>query len=137
MLDAVTKKYVDASTEEQYSFSFFCDCCGRVVSTTKLAFHSGFEKKLFLFRAEQRARELVWQRDHESAYERANIEALKKLNRCVVCGAAICSDCTVECDEVDGKPYASDAQRNITTGGSSGTGMTKPYGSISVRKKKE
>ena len=103
MLDAVTKKYVDSSTEEQYGFSFFCDCCGKVVSTTKLAFRPGFAKKLFLSRTEQRARELVWQRDHDSAYERANVEALKMLNRCVVCGAAICNDCTVECDEVDGK----------------------------------
>ena len=103
MLDAVTKKYGDASTEEQFHFSFFCDCCGKVVSTTKLAFHPGFEKKLFLSRTAQRARELVWQRDHDSAYERANVEALKKLNRCVMCGAAICNDCTVECDEADGK----------------------------------
>ena len=103
MLDAVTKKYVDASTEEQYSFSFFCDCCGKVVSTTKYGFHPGFEKKLFLSRTEQKARELIWQRDHAAAYERANVEALKKLNRCVVCGAAICNDCTVECHEVDGR----------------------------------
>ena len=97
VLDAVTKKYIDASTEEQFSFSFFCDCCSKVVSTTKLAFRPGFEKKLFLSRTEQKARELVWQRDHDSAYERANVEALKKLNRCVICGEAICNDCTVEC----------------------------------------
>lgn len=103
MLDTVTKKYVDASTEEQFNFSFFCDCCGKVVSTTKLAFRSGFEKKLFLSRTEQKAREIIWQRDHDSAYERANVEALKKLNRCVVCGTAICNDCTIECNEVDGK----------------------------------
>ncbi len=103
MLDAVTKKYVDGSTEEQFRFSFFCDCCGKLVSTTKWAFHPGFEKKLFLTRAEQRARELVWERDHDSAYERSNVEALKMLNRCVICGAAICNDCTVECVEADGK----------------------------------
>ena len=103
MLDAVTKKYVDASTEEKFSFSFFCDCCGKVVSTTKLAFHPGFAKKFLLSRSEQRARELVWRQDHDSAYERANVQALKLLNRCVICDSAICNDCTVECDEVDGK----------------------------------
>ncbi len=103
MLDAVTKKYIDASTEEQFNFSFFCDCCDKVISTTKLAFHPGFEKKLFLSRTEQRARELVWQQDHDSAYERGNVEALKKLNRCMICNAAICNDCTVECEETDGK----------------------------------
>lgn len=103
MLDAVTKRYIDDSTEEQFIFSFFCDCCDKFVSATKLEFRSGFAKKLFLSRTEQKARELIWRQDHDASYERANVEALKKLNRCIICGAAICNDCTVECDEVDGK----------------------------------
>ncbi|MCQ2449804.1 MAG: hypothetical protein MJ132_06415 [Clostridia bacterium] len=111
MLDAVTKKYIDASTEEQFAFSFFCDCCGKVVSTTPLTFRPGFKKKLFISKAERKAREMLWQKDHDAAYERANIEALKQLNRCVVCGAAICNDCTVECEETDGKTVCIDCAK--------------------------
>lgn len=103
MLEAVTKKYIDSSTEEQFEYSFFCDCCGKNVSTTRYSFKPGFAKKFFLSRTEQRAREIIWQRDHDSAYERANIEALKILNRCVLCGAVVCGDCTVECEETGGK----------------------------------
>lgn len=38
--------------------------------------------------------------DRKTYAIKENVEALKKLNRFVICGAVSCNDCTVESDEV-------------------------------------
>ena len=102
MLESITKRYNDASTSEYFEFVFYCDCCGKELSTSRMHFVSSFRPKLFLTRAERKARALIWLRDHDSAYERANREALSQLNKCEVCGNFICDSCSVVSKKLDG-----------------------------------
>lgn len=93
MLESVTKKWEDDSNLERFKFSFYCDCCGKRIVTLEYKFNSGFKPKLFMSEAERKARELIWQKDHDSAYERANNDALLQFNRCPKCGGRVCDDC--------------------------------------------
>ncbi len=53
--------------------------------------------------AERRARGLIWQRDHDAAYERANLYMLSNcLHTCEVCRANVCDGCVYICDELEG-----------------------------------
>jgi len=69
----------------------------------KKKFNSGFLPKLIMSRAEIKARELIWLRDHDAAYERANQEALNQLNRCEVCNSYVCDDCAIVSNEFGGR----------------------------------
>lgn len=103
MLDPATKKWEDLSNTKAFKFVFFCDCCQKAIPSPEYGFNSGFKPKLFITEAERRARELIWQRDHEAAYERANVYMLtNRIHTCEVCGANICGDCAVFCDELKG-----------------------------------
>ena len=96
MLEPVTKKYEDGSTLEVFRFIFFCDLCGREVSEITYPYTPPFKAKLFISRSERKARELIWQSDHASAYDRANREILLHLDRCPVCGRRVCDSCFVD-----------------------------------------
>ncbi len=103
MLDPATKKWEDQSTTKKFKFLFFCDCCAKPFPSTEYEFHSGFRPKIIMSEAERRARELIWIRDHESAYERANLDMFQNyLHRCEICGDHICGDCAYACDEIRG-----------------------------------
>ncbi len=103
MLDPATRKWEDQSTTKRFKFLFYCDCCGKELPSPDYVFHSGFKPKLFLSGSEQRARELIWQRDHDAAYERANLFMLSnRVHICEICGKSICGDCAVFCDELKG-----------------------------------
>lgn len=103
MLEAVTKKWEDCSTTESFRFVFFCDCCGRAISSPEYQFESGFKPKLLMRESERKARELIWQHDHDAAYERANLNMMTDhIHTCEVCESHICGDCTVFCDELNG-----------------------------------
>ena len=103
MLDPMTRRYCDKSTAETFRFTFFCDCCGKELATSPAKFRSGFSPKLIMSSSERRIREILWLRDHDSAYERANREVLDQLNRCEICGDYVCDDCIEVCPELDGK----------------------------------
>jgi len=98
MLEPVTKKYEDGSTLEVFRFTFFCDLCGREVSRITYPYKPPFKAKIFISRSEQKARELIWQSDHASAYDRANKEVLLHVNRCSVCQRRVCDDCYHDTD---------------------------------------
>ncbi len=93
MLEPVTKKFEDGSTLEHFKFIFFCDRCGKPVKVVTYPYNPPFKPKFFLSKSEQRARELIWQSDHASAYDRANKEVLLSFNRCPVCKERVCDDC--------------------------------------------
>ncbi len=103
MLEPATKTWEDLSSMERFRFRFFCDCCRKEIPSPDYEFHSGFKPKIFISESERRARELIWQRDHEAAYERANSYVLANhIHSCEICGASICGDCAVFCDELKG-----------------------------------
>ncbi len=103
MLEPATKKWEDKSTTKIFKFIFFCDCCGKEILSPEYEFQSGFRAKIFISEAERRAREIIWQRDHDFAYERANLHMLQNhIHRCEICFASICGDCAYVCDELEG-----------------------------------
>ncbi len=102
MLSSATEKWEDRSDLTTFRFVFYCDCCGKVISSPEYPFQSGFPER-DLTEGEQQARNLLWQRDHDAAYERANLYVLANhIHFCEVCGAHICGDCAVFCDELKG-----------------------------------
>jgi len=105
VLKPVTKRYQDMSTMKQFEFVFYCDCCGKALSTTVIGYDSGFRKKFFLTSDEREARAIIYADNHGKAYERANNEVLHELNRCEKCGDMVCEDCTVFESEKEGKVY--------------------------------
>ncbi len=93
MLEPVTKKFEDSSTLENFKFTFFCDECGSAVRVVSYPYRPPFRPKLFITKSERLARELIWQSDHASAYDRANKEVLLSFNRCPACHKRVCDDC--------------------------------------------
>ena len=93
MLDPVTKKFENGSTLEEFKFIFFCDVCGRAVKEIAYPYKPPFKAKIFISKSERKARELIWQSDHASAYDRANKEVLFYFNHCPACGRRVCDDC--------------------------------------------
>lgn len=93
MLEPVTRKYTDESTMERFGFTFYCDRCGKAVKSVEYPYRPPFRAKLFLSASERQARELIWQKDHDAAYERANKDVLLSFNRCPQCGDRVCDEC--------------------------------------------
>lgn len=93
MLESITKNWEDSSDLKRFKFTFCCDRCGKDIVSPEYKFISGFKPKLLLSESERKARELIWQRDHDAAYERANNEAAMQLNRCPKCGNRVCDAC--------------------------------------------
>ena len=108
MLEPVTKKFEDGSTLEIFKFTFFCDSCGKAVKEITYPYKPPFKAKFFISKSERKARELIWQSDHASAYDRANKEVLLHFNRCPVCGRRVCDDCF---NEVEGICHLCESKR--------------------------
>jgi len=73
---AFTKKTLDHSSENGFSFSFFCDCCGKEWVSPVRSF-SGRS----------------WAVEHKAAFDIANAEAKLYFNNCPECGDWVCDDC--------------------------------------------
>ena len=82
-------KYSDRSTLDSFQFVFFCDRCGVGVKSERYA----FETQEFHRPLNEKAGALLWTRQHDAAYARANDEALTDFNLCPVCGRRVCCDC--------------------------------------------
>ena len=85
----VTKKFTDISTPESFQFIFLCDRCGAGVWSEKYQLST----ERFSPPPRGRTRALLWTRQHDEAYERANAEARFNFNFCPVCGRRVCDNC--------------------------------------------
>jgi hypothetical protein len=89
VLEAITNKYTDLSTADSFAFRFYCDDCGREWQSAPIAFCcDGFAQP-----PEESVRSMLWNGQHEAAYERANREALFHFNLCPLCGRRVCDEC--------------------------------------------
>ena len=89
MLSPVTRQFTDHSTPETFAFTFYCDRCSKPVRSETYR----FDLKGFVPPVDERVQTMIWNQQHEEAYERANREAGAWFNRCPVCGCRICDDC--------------------------------------------
>jgi hypothetical protein len=83
-----TQKTTDHSDEKGFSFSFFCDICGREWRSPTVPFETGG-----ITIEHEEARLLLWAKEHNAAYEQANLEAVSKFNVCEKCGKRVCDSC--------------------------------------------
>jgi len=89
MLASVTKRFKNLSTPENFIFLFYCDRCGKEWQSDTYAFNPrGFEPPI-----DENIRSMLWNQQHEEAYERANREASVRFNRCQALGCRVCDDC--------------------------------------------
>lgn len=89
MLSPVTKKITDHSTDYSFEFTFHCDLCGKKWRSTLLQYSNKAEA------LNKSALALLWQTEHDAAYERANQEAIRQFNRCPKCGKMVCNECFI------------------------------------------
>ncbi len=85
----LTKKSIDHSLPERYSFSFFCDRCGKAWQSALTPFEAGGFAEV----ENRRVCEMLWAEEHRVAFERANLEAQFHFNYCPRCGRWVCEDC--------------------------------------------
>jgi hypothetical protein len=88
MSEPLTKRTVDHSGAESFSFSFFCDCCGKEWRSPVIWFEKGG-----MTIEHEEARTLLWAKEHSAAFEQANLEAHLKYNLCEKCGKRVCNEC--------------------------------------------
>ena len=89
MLEPVTREFRDFSTPENFEFEFCCDRCGKHWRSESYP----FDMKSFEPPVDERIRTMIWNYQHNEAYERANREAGVRFYRCPDCGCRICDDC--------------------------------------------
>lgn len=105
MSTITVRRYDDESTTELFKFVFYCEHCGKIVSTYESTSNACYTPKLFENPAKRRAQELLWLNDHKAAFVTASKEALKKLNRCENCGSLVCDNCSDIDDKDEGNLY--------------------------------
>jgi len=89
MTKPLTEKTVDHSDGGHFSFSFFCDKCGKEWTSPVQDF-SGMGSTAV---EKDEAQQFLWAHEHRLAYEAANYEARGYFNHCPVCGKRVCDDC--------------------------------------------
>jgi hypothetical protein len=89
MLPPVTKEITDHSTDRSFEFIFHCDGCRKEWRSSLIQFSKNAEEY------DKSTYALIWQVEHDAAYERANNEAIRNFNRCPKCGRMVCNECFV------------------------------------------
>jgi len=89
MKSSLTKRTTDHSNGGSFSFSFYCDNCGREWKSPVTPFESGG----FTAIAHEEARQLIWAQEHKTAFDMANLEAHFHFNNCPDEGMWVCDDC--------------------------------------------
>jgi len=89
MVKSITEKSIDHSNSWRFSFSFFCDKCGKEWKSPDQEFTGMGSTAVENGEAQQ----LLWAHEHQLAYEAANIDARTYFNLCPVCGKRVCDDC--------------------------------------------
>ena len=85
----LTKRTTDHSDQKGFSFSFFCDLCGKEWRSPVKPFMGGDCTIV----EHDEALKLLWANDHRAAFEEANLEAHFHFNNCPQCGKWVCNDC--------------------------------------------
>jgi len=85
----LTKRSTDHSDSETFSFSFFCDICGKEWRSPAVSLTEGG----FTSIEHEEARQLLWSQEHRVAFEQANLEAHLQFCLCLKCGRRVCDDC--------------------------------------------
>jgi len=86
---ALTQKSVDHSDAGLFSFSFFCDRCGKEWVSHEKPFSGGICASV----EKDEALRLLWGNEHRAAFDEANLEAHTQFNRCSRCGKWVCDEC--------------------------------------------
>jgi len=89
MCSPLTKRTTDHSSLTEFLFSFFCDCCGKEWKTLPVSFNSGG----FTAIEHEEVRLMIWTKEHNTAFEKANLEAHLYFNQCSKCGKRVCDAC--------------------------------------------
>ena len=85
----ITKHSLDHSGTETFSFSFYCDTCGKKWTSPPVKFEAGGFTGIELDETRQR----IWAEEHRLAFEQANLEARLNFNYCSVCKKRLCDEC--------------------------------------------
>jgi hypothetical protein len=85
----ITKRTTDYSGTESFSFGFSCDCCGKEWRSPAVSFETGG----FTAVEYEGTRQMIWEQEHKTAFDQANLEAHLHFNRCPICGKWVCDDC--------------------------------------------
>ena len=88
-LNPVTKRHLNRSTMEGFSFSFFCDLCGGEWQSAWYDFNPGG----FAPPIDPEVYQILWSDQHKAAYKRAELDAAFMFNRCPACGRSVCNQC--------------------------------------------
>ena len=89
MSASLTRKSTDHSSPEQFTFGFFCDCCGAEWRSLAIPFESGGFSAI----EHETVRQLIWAQEHKAAFDRANLEAHFNFNYCPESGRWVCDEC--------------------------------------------
>ena len=91
MFKSHTKKYTDEYDAETFRFTFYCDQCGAAYKSEPIAFTGGEQSQI---ERDRKVWGLIWQKEHDMAFERANYAARFHFTRCPGCGEYVCEECT-------------------------------------------
>jgi DNA-directed RNA polymerase subunit RPC12/RpoP len=86
---ALTKKSIDHSDSGNFSFSFFCDKCGKEWTSPSQPFTGEGSPTI----ENEDALKLLWGSEHRAAFDAADLEARLHFNLCPVCGRRVCAGC--------------------------------------------
>jgi hypothetical protein len=87
----LTKHTTDHSDRESFSFSFFCDICGKEWRSPAVPFESGGMTTI----EHEEARQMIWANERKIAFEQANLDARMEFNLCPICGNRVCDECFI------------------------------------------
>ncbi|MDR0886177.1 MAG: hypothetical protein LBN22_07470 [Clostridiales Family XIII bacterium] len=90
MNHSITRKVTDHSTASTFSFSYYCDICGKEWRS----WVEEFESEPFCSNIDNdEIRSLVWNDAHKTALRQITLEAMLHFNKCPVCSRWVCDDC--------------------------------------------
>jgi hypothetical protein len=90
---ALTKKSIDHSDTGKFSFSFFCDRCGKEWTSPSQPFSGESSLAGSPTIENMDALKIIWGNEHQAVFNEANLEAHMHFNHCPVCGKWVCDDC--------------------------------------------
>ena len=86
---SLTMRTTDHSDQKRFSFSFFCDRCGKEWISQPVPYTAGG----FTAVDHEETRQLLWEQERRAAFDGANLEAHFHFNNCPKCGKWVCDDC--------------------------------------------